>query len=475
MAIEFWVNDQHILTDAPEGQLLLDFLRKDLHRTGTKEGCKEGDCGACTVMVGQLQNGAVDYHVMTSCLIPVGEMHGKHVVTVEGVATNHHKLNPVQQAMVDRGGSQCGYCTPGFIVSMTWWMLAEKNAPTVSGVKRAVSGNLCRCTGYNSIKRAGDDLVGLFEGQASDVWAAPDRIQALVERDMLPAYFLKIPEKLEAIQKLEIPAQNSPDFHIGGGTDLYVQKGEQIPSSNVALLARYPELRGIRVKDGFFVLGGMTTFEEFAHHPEIRKIIPDVDEWMWLIASLHLRNRATIAGNIINASPIGDMSNLMLALDAELVLKKGDLERAVALKEFYKGYKSYDKTPDEIVAEIRFPDPKNATIRFEKVSKRKALDIATVNSGAKIRVTEQNVVEEASISVGGVAAYPLWLKRTGNYLTGKTLDSNHAAAALEIAMDEIAPISDVRGSADYKRLLARQLVFSHLNSIAGGTLAKELL
>lgn len=475
MAVEFWVNDELVVTEVSEGKLLLDFLRKDLAKTGTKEGCKEGDCGACSVMLGELKGSDVDYRVMTSCLIPLGEVHGKHVVTVEGVALSLDQLNPVQAAMVERGGSQCGYCTPGFIVSMTWWMLGEAGAPTLDGVKRAVSGNLCRCTGYNSIKRAGEDLVDHFSGKYKAAWESPKRLQSLVEAGLLPTYFSEVAARLKAIQpqKAVVP-HGQADFYIGGGTDLYVQRGEEIPQSTVTILNRYPQMRGIEFKDGYFVLGSLTTFEEFAQHPELRRVIPSMDEWMWLIASLHLRNRATIAGNIVNASPIGDMSNLLLALDAELVMVAGDAERIVPLKSFYKGYKVYDKRPHEIITQIRFPDPDGAVIRFEKVSKRKALDIASVNSGAKLKV-ENGVVVEASLSAGGVAAHPLWLKDTGDFLKGKALNLENAAAALEIAMSEVSPISDVRGSADYKRLLTRQFLVAHLDALSDAPLAEELI
>lgn len=466
--VEFWVNNDRIHTDVHEGLLLLDFLRKHLHRTGTKEGCKEGDCGACSVMVGELRDGHVAYRVMTSCLIPVGEMHGKHVVTVEGVGSPG-QLNPVQTAMVDRGGAQCGYCTPGFIVSMTWWLMADRAQPNMDGLKRAVSGNLCRCTGYNSIKRAGQDVLSQLNdgGELEGIWSAADRVERLVAKGKLPQYFLEMKTRLQAILPRVSVTTSPADFYVGGGTDLYVQKGEHIPGAEVALLAQHPRLRGFSSDGNALVFGAMTTFEEFAQNAEVRAIIPDVDAWMWLIASLHLRNRATLAGNIVNASPIGDMSNLLLALDAELVLAEGSRERVVALKNFYKGYKKYDKNPHEIVLEIRVPRPANgARILFEKVSKRKALDIATVNSGARIEFDTDGAISHVGLSAGGVAAFPLRLAKTEAFLTGKSLNAGVGKQAVDIAFGEVSPISDVRGSADYKRLLTRNLVMAHLMAVS---------
>ncbi len=469
--IDFWVNDEQVSTDEHEGVLVLDFLRKRMRRMGTKEGCKEGDCGACSVMIGELVGSRVEYKVVTSCLVPVGEVHGKHVVTVEGVG-RAGRLNPAQEAMVTRGGSQCGFCTPGFIVSMSWWLLADRNPPTMDGFKRAISGNLCRCTGYNSIKRAGEDLIGDFgpAGKHVGIWDDDLRIKRLAERGLIPNYFVEMPTRLAAIAPQTVTPVDA-DYYIGGGTDLYVQKGEYIPGSQVSLLAKYPKMRGIREEEGFAIFGASTTFEEFGQSAIVRSWIPDIDQWMWLVASLHLRNRATLAGNIVNASPIGDMSNLLLALDAELVLVEGDSTRVVPLKEFYLGYKKFDKRPHEMVLEIKIPTPAaGSKIRFEKVSKRKALDIATVTSAAKIRIADDGKVETFSMSAGGVAAFPLFLKRTEDFLKGRTITPDIARSAVSLALQEISPISDVRGSSEYKTLLTRNFVIAHLMAVSDVTL-----
>ena len=246
-----------------------------------------------------------------------------------------------------------------------------------------------------------------------------------------------------------------------------MQRGATLPTSKVAILKSYPEMTGIHVEDGWVRMGGLTTFEEFGQSPEIQRVIPRIDEFLWLIASLHIRNRATIAGNIVNASPIGDVSIMMLALDAELVLKDGDVERIVPLKSFFKGYKVIDKDAHEIVTEIRFPEPTADTIvAWEKVSKRKALDIASVNSAAKMQISDEGVVEAMSLTVGGVAAVPLFLKETSEFLVGKVLTSEVVRDAIDLAMKEVSPISDVRGSADYKRLLARQFIIAHCMKLA---------
>lgn len=482
--VTFWLNDRRVETDAADGLLVLDYLRRNRLLTGTKEGCKEGDCGACSVILGELgADGQVTYQPVTSCLVPVGELHGRHLVSIEGLNLPK-KLNPVQQAMVDRVGSQCGFCTPGFIVSMCWYMLGSSDeTPSLTGFQRAFSGNLCRCTGYASINRASLDLVEKFSpgGQWGDLWTADDRVTALCDAGLLPPYFTEIPEQLQSIAPIEEEPTDylhAAEYFIAGGTDLYVQKGEHLPRTKVKILNRHPEMKGIDRDDerGIFRIGALTTFEEFGQHPEIQAIMPRVQHYLYLIASLPLRVRASLSGNIINASPIGDMSNLLLALDTTLVFHNGERDREVPMKRFYKGYKIFDKAPDELMTEIHIPIPEAGTkIHFEKVSKRRCLDIATVNSGAALRVDQQGVVRHASLTLGGVAATPRWLKETGEFLVGETLSTEVVLDALRIAQQEISPISDVRGSADYKRLLAHQLLCAHFTELYGHQVSVDTL
>ncbi len=481
--VTFWLNDRRVETEEHAGLLVLDYLRKRRFLTGTKEGCKEGDCGACTILIGEIRDGELVYEPTTSCLVPLGEMHGRHVVSIEGLNLADG-LNPVQRAMTDRGGSQCGFCTPGFIVSMCWYLMASSDeTPTLKGFQRAFSGNLCRCTGYTSIDRASEDLVSDFGpgGRFEQIWSADDRIQALCDAELLPAYFADMADQLAAIPPLEEERHDYADiaeFFVAGGTDLYVQKGEEIPRTDVKILNRHPEMRGIERDDeaGVFRVGALTSFEEFGQHPEIRAIMPRMDHYLYLIASLQLRVRATLAGNIINASPIGDMTNLLLALDTTLVFHDGTRERQVEMKNFFEGYKTYDKEPHEIMTRLLIPIPDDDTrIHFEKVSKREALDIATVNSGAKIRVDDDGIIRVASLTVGGVAPVPLWLEKTEDYLVGKALDVKTVRDGLRVAHSEMAPISDVRGSADYKRLLAHQLLSAHFTELYGDRISFDAL
>jgi len=459
--IHFILNKQDVRTEAAPGMLVLDYLREYRRLVGTKEGCKEGDCGACVVLIGELSGKSVAYKPVTSCLMPVGELHGKHLVTIEGL--NMESLTPVQQAIVDEGGSQCGFCTPGIVMSLTGYLLQE--APLDSdGIKIALGGNLCRCTGYASLKRAGQKLIDRFEHSQNGKNLKPN-IDSLIEQRIIPEYFETIPKRLKNIPAPEPMNGKTQDYFIAGGTDLYVQKGDEIPDSNAQLLNLFPEMKGISKKDGYIHVGALTTFEEFAHHPEITKIIPEMLNYNLYNASWQIRNRATLGGNIVNASPIGDMTALLLALEADLILQNNGSKRTVPMKSFFKGYKILDKKPNDILSEIIFPVPSAGTkINFEKVSKRKMLDIAAVNSAIKITVT-QNSIEDSQLTMGGVAPIPLFLKKTCDFLTGQTISCQTVAQAIDVALQEISPISDIRGSADYKRLLTRQLIIAHFSKL----------
>ena len=413
-SIRFILNDREVESDAPAGLLVLDFLRDCERLTGTKEGCKEGDCGACAILIGELAGEAVRYQPVTSCLVPLAEVHGKHVVTIEGC--NLAGLNPVQEAIVEFGGTQCGFCTPGIVVSLHGLLLDNAKGLSLDDVKYALSGHLCRCTGYRSLKDCAAalqrDLGGRLQADGS-----ASRVPALTAAGALPRYFTGIPARLRALHAsspaagakagtpmrgppspAEAPAPAStrsappaagggqgrpadgwqgeqtgglhgrsvdgsqgepgdhrpgvasgggpvegagvrpaPELLIAGGTDLYVQQGETIPERRVEVLCGRADLKGIRTLGGEFRIGALTTFEEFGTHPAVTAAIPAIGSFNHLIASWQIRNRATLAGNIVNASPIGDFTALLLALDARVVLEQGGTQRSVSLKDFYRG------------------------------------------------------------------------------------------------------------------------------------------
>ena len=448
--IQFILNNQIIKTSEKSGVTLLDFIREQQQLKGTKIGCREGDCGACTVLVGELNNNNVAYQSITSCISPLGNANGKHIVTVEG--TNLPKeLNTVQKAMTDNYATQCGFCTPGFVVSMTGYALEKNKSNTCND---AISGNICRCTGYKSIEKAGLEIEQKLEQKNKN-----HQIEWLINEGFIPNYFKTIPEKLAQLQPKVF---DKTGVKVANGTDLYVRHADKMAEEDVHLLTDQNALKGISFSEGICTLGANTTVTEIAENKKLQTLFPKLKQFLKLVSSEQIRNMGTIGGNFVNASPIGDMSIFFLALNSTLTIQKENgLERQILFQEFHQDYKKYDLQEGEILKSMAFKVPQtNDYFNFEKVSKRTHLDIASVNAAGRITI-ENNTVTNAYFSVGGVAAIPKYLYKTNAFLTGKTINANTVKEAEVILQSEISPISDVRGTSEYKRLLAKQLFFAH--------------
>ena len=453
--IQFILNDREIKTSLSPGMTLLDFIRYQQHLTGTKIGCREGDCGACTILTGELKKKKLVYSSATSCLMPLGNAKGKHIVTIEGI--NLDELNVMQQAFTEEGATQCGFCTPGFIVSLAGFCISE-NEPSYSGAIDSVNGNICRCTGYKSIERAAATINKKMQLRNNN-----DPLQFAVENKMIPAYFLKIKERL---QKMTV----SPDMQsingvtakkMGGGTDLYVQQHDTIVDENIDFLFDNLLFKGISKNGNTCEMGAAATVTDIAESQIFKDHFPHLDQYIKLVSSTQIRNMATVAGNFINASPIGDLTILFLALNAKLKLSDGKINRDVQLKHLYKGYKLLDKTPEEIIEKISFELPgRNDLFNFEKVCKRTHLDIASVNTAIHLRV-ENDLITHAGLSAGGVGPIPAYLFKCSEFLIGKKISIHLVSGLLALAESEISPISDARGTETYKRLLLSQLIKAH--------------
>lgn len=458
--IKFILNRELIEININPATVLLDYVRS-LRLTGTKEGCKEGDCGACTVLAGELSEGEVNYKSVNSCLIPVQNISGKHIVTIEGLNSDGKNLNPIQQAFLDEGASQCGFCTPGFIVSLTGYLLNEGKLKN-NNVLDSLDGNICRCTGHSSIIRAAERIRSKFK---SEIISSKDNTyKYLADNKIIPEYFLSVKKLLEAISidNMNSGLQNSvTKYFIGGGTDLFVQRPEEMLFTDLKFLDPEKNLKGIKVADGYCQIGCSVTVTDLLESEIINNIFPHVNNFAELFGSTPIRNSATVGGNINNASPIGDMTAFFIALNSSVILSGGSSKREIPLNEFYNSYKNTARKPEEYMEGIIFKIPEgNYFFNFEKVSKRTYLDIASVNSAILINV-ENEMIRDVNISAGGVAATPLYLFKTCEFLKGKILNAGNIKEAISVSQNEISPISDARGSADYKKLLLTRLLYAH--------------
>jgi xanthine dehydrogenase small subunit len=510
-SIRFMANDSIVESEAWALDPALDYIRRDLGLTGTKEGCREGDCGACAVILGERIGASFSYRAVPSCLLVMGELEGRHLVTIEGLARSGSParggtfpyLTPVMRAISEANGSQCGFCSPGFVISLSAYLL-NGSPLTVEGAFSAVEGNLCRCTGYGAIKRAAGRLVEEFSGLPSESYA---RLDELVSAGVLPASCAVFARgglsRIEAgTARLaaaaatkaapKTPAEALPQgrsLALGGGSDYLVRNPEPDESSigTARLLDREPELKRIRREGGALAIGAAVSWREFFSSPEVLELVPGLGAFEGILASPLVRERATLGGNIANASPVGDLTSILIALGAFVRIEgpagsrelSGRLQmaRELPLERLFLGYKKLDLSDGEIISTILIPATKPVgRFNFEKASKREHLDIAAVNSAALIELEDGDKrIARARLSAGGVAPVPLLLAKASAYLQGRSIDAETALGAARIAASEISPIGDVRGSADYRRRVLERLVLAHFIELFPGSGVEEAI
>lgn len=451
------LNADLVEVDVPPGLSVLDYLRDHQRLTGTKEGCRVGDCGACNVLIGELAEGRLSYQPMTACLVPVGELAGKHLVTIEGL--NDKRLTTVQAALRDCGASQCGYCTPGFVMSITAWILDPSRPLDANGLEDAISGNLCRCTGYRPIKQAARHVAAQLQSFDPE----ENRLQLLCRYFGLPDYFMGIEPRMQQLSASlsRVAPEVTDNTIVAGATDLYLQQDKDLHEVPARFLTRYSGHEPVRLVDAEITIDASISFEVFFNDPVINKLLPDIHLYRKQIASWPVRCRASLGGNLCNASPVADLACLMLALEASIDLAGGNGQHSMPLSEFYSGYKQLNKLPDEIITTIRIPVfPENTCINWIKVSKRFSLDIATLCSAMKIEHDGKRI-ERACLVIGGVSEIPLCMEKESRFLEGREISLQTALAVAAMAQEGVSPISDVRGSAAYRRLLVRQMIIAH--------------
>ncbi|MBO9411021.1 MULTISPECIES: xanthine dehydrogenase small subunit [unclassified Ruegeria] len=433
MNITFLLNGETVeLSDVDPTATLLDWLREDRGLTGTKEGCNEGDCGACTVMVTD-EGGA---KALNACILFLPQLHGKAVRTVEGASGPNGEAHPVQQAMVDLHGSQCGFCTPGFVMSM---VASHANGATDHDAQLA--GNLCRCTGYAPIIRAATAI----EAMPVPVWVKDAPVDAAAQ-PMLPTSS----DELAAIY-----ADHPEATLIAGATDVGLWVTKQLRELDpVIFLNRCDDLKDITLTEDEIRLGAMVDMNRMG--AALADLHPSYAEMIRRYASVQVRHAATVGGNIANGSPIGDNPPALIALGATLYLRKGNTRRQILLEDFFLDYGKQDRAPGEFVEAVSFPRQPDR-LKCYKLSKRFDQDISAVCGCFNITVSD-GTVTQARIAFGGMAGIPKRATHVEAALIGKPWTAATIQAALPTFADDYQPLTDMRASATYRLETAKAML-----------------
>lgn len=457
-AIRFLLNGAPVTVDRPDpSQTLLDWLRGDAHLTATKEGCREGDCGACTVVMGEEKDGRLDLKAVNACLILLPMVDGRLIVTAEGLEEGG-ALHPVQQALVKHHGSQCGFCTPGMTMSLMVFQHAREPADKVH---EALGGNLCRCTGYRPIADAAAEVVAQEpeDRYAREAAVFIKALRGLERNDTLTLerdgrrFFA--PRTLAALTQLA--EEHKAARYVSGGTDLGLLITKQYRELDVVIAVdRVPELKDIDETDEGLLLGAAVTYAEAL--PALDRLAPAFGRLVRRIGSRQIRALGTIAGNIANASPIGDSLPPLLALEAEVRLRSVRGARTVPLKDFVTGYRVTAAEPGEVIEAVFIPRvPSGATLYTYKIAKRYEQDISTLSASFLLTIKD-GTVAGIRAAFGGMAATAKRAPALEAALTGQPwTEATVTAAGAAIAQD-FAPIDDVRGSARYRLEVAANLL-----------------
>jgi len=455
LSVRFLLDGEVVtIDDVDPTATLLDFLRYRLGRTGTKEGCAEGDCGACTVLVGSLNEAAdgVAWRALNSCILFLPMMQGKALLTVESLG-GCSALTPLQQVMAANGSSQCGFCTPGFVMALHGRAIGAQGCDLP--VEDVIAGNLCRCTGYGPILAAAEAVPRLERDDSATVAA----LEALAATHGVGgthgARQWFAPQT--GWELCEVLAAHSDARMVAGATDvgLWVTKGLR-EIECLVFLGDVAELRGIAEDQGGLTLGAAVTYAEA--HAALGRLHPDMGELVRRIGGLQVRSAATIGGNIANGSPIGDGPPALIALGATLTLRSVAGRRTMPLEDYFLDYGKQDRAPGEFVESIHVPRPAPGdVIQITKLSRRFDSDISAVCGAIRLGM-EGNVIREARVAFGGMAATPRRAPLCEAALTGQLLSDDTLEAAAHALRQDFTPLSDVRGSAEYRLDVAANLL-----------------
>ncbi|MEX0267643.1 xanthine dehydrogenase small subunit [Leptolyngbyaceae cyanobacterium UHCC 1019] len=448
--LTFTINGELVcLKNADPTRTLLEYLRQS-DRMGTKEGCGDGDCGACTVaLIGKGADGKPHYQAVNSCLIPLGAIGDREVITVEGVANG--QLHPVQAAMVQLGGSQCGYCTPGFIISL----FAAYYDRALDDL--AIEGNLCRCTGYLPIRRAAQQVAA----QSSEISDPFSHALEQAAVDLLPVHYGNGDRQFHRpVQLAEVFTllQQYPDATlVAGATDLGLELSWHRQNYSVMIsLEAVTELQTLEQTADWVEIGAAVPLSHI--EANLHGVFPSLDEMLHWFAARQVRNRATLGGNIVTASPIGDLPPVLLSLNAELRLASASGSRILPLADFFKGYRQTDLQPGEVIVSIVIPKTLTAGAvrrlsQSYKIGKRGTDDISIVAAAFTIDLDDRHQILQARLAYGGVAATPAQAISVEQFLIGKPWNHATVQQAKPLLSEAFTPLTDLRGSADYRQRL----------------------
>ncbi|MBI4646768.1 MAG: xanthine dehydrogenase small subunit [Bacteroidia bacterium] len=450
---------------------LLQYLRSLPGHKGTKEGCNEGDCGACTVVIAEPDgSNKLKYNAFNSCLIFLPQIHGKYVITVENLGTPQ---NPhiIQKALVDRHGSQCGYCTPGIVMS-AFALYKQCKTPGYEEILDALAGNLCRCTGYLPVIDAIKEACR-FNGKDHFNAEEPEIIRMLKNIRNNTSKTIKIEKNeccyyiLADIKQIWSILNNSKEHYtiVSGNTDTVLRVNKKHESLNRLIdISNVQQLKKIDIKKDYIIIGSAACIEDIKS--AVKNIFPPFYNILKIFGSRQVRNQATLGGNVASASPIGDTLPVLMAYDAEVILQSQNHTREINIRNFITGYRTTQIKYDEIIAGIKIPKlPPEKIVTAYKISKRRDLDISTVNVAFCLELFQNNIVKQIELFYGGMSAWTKRAVNTEKFLTGKQWTRENVEQAMNFIEEDFTPISDARSGAPGRSIMAKNLLLKFWNDV----------